>query len=96
MDRSFTCTLFWPFKGKESFEAVPSDAEGLKAYFTKIYPDAVCDGGMNIVLILVKVPLLTNLVEDYQTNPIGSLMTVKCAPWHVDGKVYPQPSQLLF
>ncbi|MCA9290114.1 MAG: FAD-dependent monooxygenase [Phycisphaerales bacterium] len=29
------------------------------------------------------VPIMPTLVEDYQANPIGALVTVRCAPWHV-------------
>ena len=71
-DRSFTCTLFWPFKGADSFEAVQTDA-GVRAFFGKNYPDAV--------------GLMPGLVEDYQNNPISSLVTVRCAPWFHQDKV---------
>jgi kynurenine 3-monooxygenase len=66
-DRSFTCTLFWPFHGPNSFEEVQG-AETIRAFFSKRYPDAV--------------PLMPTLVEDYETNPTGSLVTIRCAPWH--------------
>jgi kynurenine 3-monooxygenase len=71
-DRSFTCTLFWPFRGPRSFEAV-SRAEDVLPFFQSQFPDAV--------------PLMPTLVEDYMRNPIGTLVTVRCAPWHMGGKV---------
>jgi kynurenine 3-monooxygenase len=66
-DRSFTCTLFWPFHGPNSFEEVQG-AETIRAFFKKRYPDAVS--------------LMPTLVEDYETNLTGSLVTIRCAPWH--------------
>ncbi len=32
------------------------------------------------------IPLMPNLVEDFFTNPIGNLGTIKCFPWNVGGK----------
>ncbi len=69
-DGSFTCTLFWPFKGDHSFEAVDAmDDAGIRTFFDRWYPDAV--------------PLMPTLLEDYRSNPTSSLVTVRCAPWHV-------------
>ena len=70
-DRSFTCTLFWPKEGENSFAALDS-AEKINEYFGVNYPDAV--------------PLMPTLVEDFQYNPVGSLVTVRCTPW-VRGRV---------
>lgn len=71
-DRSFTCTLFWPFAGEHSFESLHSDAE-IKRHFEQHYPDAV--------------PLMPGLVEDYRRNPASSLVTVRCWPWQWGGRV---------
>jgi kynurenine 3-monooxygenase len=30
---------------------------------------------------------MPQLQENYLANPVGSMVTVRCAPWHVDGKV---------
>jgi kynurenine 3-monooxygenase len=65
-DRSFTCTLFWPYEGANSFANLQSD-EQIVAYFEQHFADAV--------------PLMPTLVEDYRRNPIGSLVTIKCFPW---------------
>jgi len=65
-DRSFTCTLFWPFAGPRSFEAVRSDDDILR-FFGVHFPDAMA--------------LMPALVEEYLRNPIASLVTVRCAPW---------------
>src|SRR5690606_29029689 len=68
-DRSFTCTLFWPFEGAHAFSAIdPSDPEAVRAFFARHYPDAP--------------PLMPTLVEDYQRNPTSSLVTIRCAPWN--------------
>lgn len=74
-DASFTCTLFWPFEGEHSFAALPPDAghASIRAFFERHYPDAV--------------PLMPTLADDYAKNPVGSLVTVRCAPWHYRGKV---------
>ncbi len=70
-DGSFTCTLFWPFRGRNSFEAIRTPAD-LEAFFRRTYPDAL--------------PLMPALMEDFFANPTGSLVTVRCAPWQVDGR----------
>ncbi len=69
---SFTCTLFWPFEGENSFEAVRTKPE-IESFFRRQFPDAV--------------PHMPSLVEDYLTNPTSSLVTVRCAPWNVKGRV---------
>ncbi|MCE7974629.1 MAG: FAD-dependent monooxygenase [Leptolyngbya sp. PLA1] len=71
-DGSFTCTLFWPFEGAHSFAALPS-GPGVRAFFEREYPDAA--------------GLMPTLEEDYERNPVGSLVTVRCWPWQHEGKV---------
>jgi kynurenine 3-monooxygenase len=71
-DRSFTCTLFWPTGGAECFAALSSPA-AIERYFATHYPDLP--------------PLVPNLVEEYQRNPVGLLGTVRCAPWQAYGRV---------
>jgi kynurenine 3-monooxygenase len=71
-DRSFTCTLFWPRTGPDSFEEVGSGADAV-AYFRRRYPDAVA--------------LMPDLGADFDANPIGSLVTVRCSSWVVEGRV---------
>ena len=39
-DGSFTCTLFWPFEGPNSFAALTTEAD-VVAYFREQFPDAV-------------------------------------------------------
>lgn len=70
-DGSFTCTLFWPFEGENSFAALKKESDVL-AFFEKQFPDAV--------------PLMPDLAHDFLHNPTGSLVTIRCRPWHVDGR----------
>ncbi|MCP2254510.1 kynurenine 3-monooxygenase [Prauserella aidingensis] len=71
-DRSFTCTLFWPTGGTASFASLSSPA-AIERHFRTHYPDLV--------------PLAPSLVDDYLTNPVGLLGTVRCAPWRAAGSV---------
>jgi kynurenine 3-monooxygenase len=65
-DGSFTCTLFWEFEGPRSFATTKSD-EQVRQFFEEEFPDAA--------------PLMPSLAEDFRTNPTGSLVTIRCAPW---------------
>jgi kynurenine 3-monooxygenase len=71
-DGSFTCTLFWPFEGPNSFAAL-KDEKAVVAFFKDQFPDAV--------------PLIPTLAADFVHNPTGSLVTIRCHPWHMDGRV---------
>lgn len=71
-DGSFTCTLFWEFAGPRSFETMRTE-DDVRRFFDEEFPDAV--------------PLMPALLEDFRENPIGSLVTVRCAPWHYKDKV---------
>jgi kynurenine 3-monooxygenase len=72
LDGSFTCTLFFAHEGVESFAALKTKADVL-TFFNRVFPDVV--------------PLMPTLAQDFFSNPTGSMVTVKCKPWHVDGKV---------
>ena len=61
-DGSFTCTLFWPFEGPNSFAALQS-AQEIRSFFQEQFPDAI--------------PLIPDLVDDFQNNPTASLVTVR-------------------
>src|SRR5207244_11203257 len=71
-DGSFTCTLFWEFKGPRSFESTKTD-DDVRRFFDEEFPDAV--------------PLMPALLEDYRENPTGSLVTIRCAPWYYKDKI---------
>lgn len=67
-DGSFTCTLFLPFEGPVSFAALDT-REKVMTFFKKHFPDAAA--------------LMWDLAADFEANPTGSMVTIKCLPWHV-------------
>jgi kynurenine 3-monooxygenase len=71
-DGSFTCTLFWEFEGPRSFATTKTD-DDVRRFFDEEFPDAV--------------PLMPTLLEDFKNNPTGSLVTIRCAPWHYRDRV---------
>jgi kynurenine 3-monooxygenase len=71
-DGSFTCTLFWEFEGPRSFATTKTDDE-IRCFFDEEFSDAV--------------PLMPSLLDDFKTNPTGSLVTIRCAPWFYKDKV---------
>lgn len=68
-DKTFTCTLFFPFEGSPSFDSLSSATE-VSTFFKKHFPDAV--------------ELMPDIVSQYQKNPTSSLVTVTCEPWYKD------------
>jgi kynurenine 3-monooxygenase len=71
-DGSFTCTLFWEFEGPRSFATIKTD-DDVRRFFDEEFPDAV--------------PLMPKLLEEFRSNPTGSLVTIRCAPWYYRDKV---------
>lgn len=71
LDRSFTCTLFWPTSGPGSFESL-STPDQILTHFRANYGDAV--------------DVMPNLVDEFQNNPVGSLVTVRSWPWAASGE----------
>ena len=71
-DGSFTCTLFLPFEGPESFAKLDSDAAA-RQFFEQYFPDA-----------LEHMPTFS---EDFRNNPSSSLVTVNCDPWQYDKRI---------
>ena len=67
-DKSFTCTLFMPYAGEVGFDQINSDQEILN-FMNTYFADAV--------------PLMPELLDDFKRNPVGSLVTVRCYPWHM-------------
>ncbi|NNJ56250.1 MAG: FAD-dependent monooxygenase [Bacteroidia bacterium] len=68
-DKTFTCTLFMPPEGENSFANIKTD-DDISKFFNKNFKDAV--------------PLIPDLIEDFKNNPMGSLVTVRCYPWNKD------------
>ncbi len=63
---NFTCTLFLPYEGERSFEKLQTPQE-IEAFFKQYFADAI--------------PMMPNYVEDFMSNPTGSLVTIRCTPW---------------
>jgi len=71
LDGSYTCTLFAPYEGKESFEKLNTHKD-VQEYFEKTFPDLV--------------PLIPDLCEQFFANPTSSMAIMRTYPWHVDDK----------
>ena len=65
-DKTFTCTLFFPFEGSPSFSELTTP-DKVEAFLKKDFPDVV--------------DLIPDYQEQFNTNPTSSLVTVKCYPW---------------
>ena len=72
LDGSFTCTLFMPFEGENSFESIASEEKAI-SFFNKHFPD-----------IKEEIPELT---RDLFRNPTSALVTIKCYPWTSSDKI---------
>ena len=72
LDGSFTCTLFLPFTGPDSFAYLDSPM-AVSAFFSIHFSDALA--------------LMPTLEKDFATNPTSSLVTVRCYPWVYDQKI---------
>lgn len=66
-DKTFTGTLFFPYQGDRSFQAVQSQAE-IKAFFESEFPDII--------------PMMPDYIHQFQHHPVASLLTIRCAPWN--------------
>lgn len=71
VDGTFACILFLPFEGADSFANLTTEAEVFR-FFGAHFPDVV--------------PLMPQLASNYFANPTGAMVTIKCSPWHVEGK----------
>ena len=67
LDGSFTCTLFAPKKGKNSFEGLNNKKE-VENYFKRLFPDFF--------------EIVPNIYEQWQTNPTSNLGIIRTYPWH--------------
>ena len=66
LDKTFTCTLFFPFEGEMSFDKLDTK-EKVEKFFKSNFPDAVT--------------LMPEYINEFFSNPTSSLVTVKCFPW---------------
>lgn len=66
LNGTFTCTLFMPFEGENSFEQL-KDEESLVSFFAEYFPDTK--------------EVIPDLVRDFFKNPTSYLVMMKCFPW---------------
>jgi kynurenine 3-monooxygenase len=71
IDGSFACILFLPYEGRDSFAGLMT-AQDVIGFFKSRFPDSL--------------RLMPDLAYNYFANPTGAMVTVKCSPWHVNGK----------
>jgi kynurenine 3-monooxygenase len=71
VDGSFACILFLPFEGADSFARLNSHSDVVE-FFRSRFPDAL--------------PLMPDLADNFFANPMGSMVTIKCSPWHIEGR----------
>lgn len=72
LDGSFTCTLFMPLEGDNSFNAL-SDEKTVEEFFSYYFSDVREE--------------IQNLKKDFFKNPTSTLVTIKCFPWTYWDKV---------
>jgi kynurenine 3-monooxygenase len=70
VDGTFACILFLPFEGSSSFASLDS-ATKVQNFLETHFPDAVL--------------LMPHLQENYFGNSTGSMVTIRCSPWHTGG-----------
>jgi kynurenine 3-monooxygenase len=70
-DGSFTCTLFMPFEGKNSFSELKTDAD-VDQFFKATFPDFY--------------DMFPELIDSWHDHPLSSLAIIRCYPW-TSGKV---------
>jgi kynurenine 3-monooxygenase len=71
-DGSFACILFLPFEGADSFASLATPSD-VRDLFQSRFPDALS--------------LMPRLADNYFGNPAGAMVTIRCSPWHAEGKV---------
>jgi kynurenine 3-monooxygenase len=71
VDGTFACILFLPFEGPDSFAQLTS-ASAIVEFFHSHFPDAAT--------------VMLDLANNFLSNPTGSMVTIKCMPWHAEGR----------
>ncbi len=72
VDGTFACILFLPFEGPDSFAQLDTKPAVIQ-FFRSRFPDAFS--------------LMPDVADNFFANPTGTMVTIKCAPWHVSGRV---------
>lgn len=65
-DGSFTCTLFMPFKGENSFETLTTK-KAVNTFFKTTFPDFY--------------EMMPNIADAWEDHPLSSLAIIRCYPW---------------
>jgi kynurenine 3-monooxygenase len=71
VDGTFACILFLPFEGTDTFASLTTQTEVVR-FFEARFPDVVA--------------LMPQLADNYFANPTGAMVTIKCSPWHAEGR----------
>src|ERR1700730_4587250 len=71
VDGTFACILFLPFDGPDSFAQLRTPS-AMTEFVQSRFPDAIT--------------LMPDLTDNFFANPTGTMVTVKCSPWHVGGR----------
>src|ERR1700686_2587634 len=72
VDGTFACILFLPFAGLDSFAQLTTPSAVME-FFRSRFPEAI--------------PPNPDLADNFFANPTGAMVTIKCSPWHVEGRV---------
>jgi kynurenine 3-monooxygenase len=71
VDGTFACILFLPFEGRDSFAQLTTPSAVIE-FCQSRFPDAIS--------------LMPALADNFSANPTGAMLTIKCSPWHVEGR----------
>jgi kynurenine 3-monooxygenase len=71
VDGTFGCILFLPFEGRDSFAQLAT-REDVADFIRSKFPDAAA--------------VMPEFAEIFFANPTGSMATIKCLPWHAEGR----------
>ena len=69
LDGSYTCTLFSPFEGEDSFKSL-DNPQKVEEFFNRVFPDFT--------------PLIPDLIDQFFKNPTSPMGIFKCFPWHLN------------
>ena len=82
-DKSFTCTIFAPFRSKKDpktgknvpgiLDVEESSDEDVTKYFKTYFPDVL--------------PVMPNYLGDFRQNPSCQLVQTRCSPWNYSDKI---------
>jgi len=71
VDGTFGCILFLPFEGRDSFAQLAT-REDVAGFIRSKFPDAAA--------------VMPEVADTFFANPTGSMATIKCLPWHAEGR----------